>query len=75
MRQRIKKPCSGHRIQNRDVHEQCAGCGRLHMDSELMPIGDGSIRVCRACYRIATAMVLTEVNAGVLQFSEPHMHV
>jgi hypothetical protein len=36
---------------------QCDGCGQSHPASGLVPIGDGSIKVCGACYAEATAMV------------------
>ncbi len=52
-------------IQEGDNQESCDGCVHLHPVSELIPIGDGSIRVCRACYADATAMVLpSEIPAA-----------
>ena len=45
-------------IQEVEAQERCDGCVRFHAVSELVAIGDGSIRVCRACYADATAMVL-----------------
>ena len=52
-------PLSFQGIQGGEARERCDGCVHFHPIGELVPIGDGSIRVCRACYVDATAMVLT----------------
>ena len=40
-----------------EIHEQCAGCCKLHPASELVVTGDGSIKVCEACRAKAAEMV------------------
>jgi hypothetical protein len=60
MRPELKIQSWVHRTGEREVQEQCDGCGRGHPVPELVPIGDGSVQVCRACYEKATAMVLTK---------------
>jgi hypothetical protein len=52
-------PLSFQGIQEGEALERCDGCDHFHPIGELVPIGDNSIRVCRACYADATAMVLT----------------
>ena len=56
---RMAGPLSFQGIQEGEALERCDGCDHFHPIGELVPIGDGSIRVCRACYANATAMVLT----------------
>jgi len=57
-------PLSFQGIQEGEALERCDGCDHFHSIGELVPIGDGSIRVCRACYADATAMVLTSRIQG-----------
>src|SRR5262245_11902965 len=45
--------------------QQCDGCGKRYSISELVPIGDSSIRVCVGCYTDATALVLTNAVSSV----------
>ena len=52
-------PLSFQGIREGEALERCDGCDHFHPIGELVPIGDGSIRVCQACYANATAMVLT----------------
>ena len=47
------------RFNDEAVREECDGCGQLYLVSKLFPIGDGAVKVCRACYAAATAMVFT----------------
>jgi hypothetical protein len=47
------------RPEDRAAQEHCDGCGQSRPASGLVPIGDGSIKVCGACYAEATAMILT----------------
>src|SRR5260370_325063 len=44
-------------VENREGDEHCDGCDRLYRASDLSPIGDGLIKVCRECYSAATALV------------------
>ena len=55
----MPKPIRVDEIQGGEVQETCDGCVQLHRASQLVPVGDGSIKVCGACYVKATAMVLT----------------
>jgi hypothetical protein len=45
-----------------EILEQCDGCGQTRLASELIPIGDGSIKACETCYAGATAMVFTKAE-------------
>jgi hypothetical protein len=45
-----------------EIPEQCDGCGQTRLASELIPIGDGSIKACETCYSEATAMVFTKAE-------------
>ena len=68
-------------IQDWEIQERCDGCG--HMASKLVPIGDGSIKVCGACYAEATVMVFTQLDtplrsplscvASAVQLMRPQM--
>jgi hypothetical protein len=51
-------------IEASEVRDQCDGCGQRHPVLGLIPIGDGLIRVCRACYEVATATVLTKADTA-----------
>jgi hypothetical protein len=57
----MEKPSGSSGPEERELQEQCDGCGQLRPASCLVPIGDGSIRVCQGCYASATAMVFTRV--------------
>lgn len=49
--------------QSGEAPERCDGCGESLTGSQLLPIGDGSIRVCEKCYTVATAMVSTRKDS------------
>ena len=49
-------------LENREAQGDCDGCGQSSPVSRMLPIGDGSIRVCDACYAAATATVFTRVK-------------
>ncbi len=51
--------------EDREIQEPCDGCGQLA--SKLVPIGDGSIKVCGACYAEATVMVFTQTGHPLLK--------
>jgi len=55
----MPKPIRLHETQNGEVQETCDGCVQFYRSSQLFPVGDGSIKVCGACYAEATAMMLT----------------
>jgi hypothetical protein len=48
------------------ILEQCDGSGLTRLASELIPIGDGSIKACETCYAHATAMVFTKAQICAL---------
>jgi hypothetical protein len=49
-------------LEEREEQGECDGCGQSSPLSELLPVGDGSIKVCDACYGAATATVFTRVS-------------
>jgi hypothetical protein len=49
-----------------EIKEQCDGCGVIRLASELIPIGDGSVKACERCYADATAMVFTKAEIYAL---------
>src|SRR5262249_39920895 len=59
----MKKPAGSHGPKDRKAQEVCDGCGKACPISSLFPIGDGSIKACRACYPKATSMVFTRKAA------------
>ena len=52
-------------FENTEFHEHCDGCDEPRRASELSKIGDGSIKVCQACYSAATAMVSTRPSLAI----------
>src|SRR6266850_1179328 len=50
------------------VDQHCDGCDQRYRASDLSPIADGSIQVCRECYSAATAMLSTLRHPAI---SEP----
>jgi len=61
-------PCSSDHDEKREFDEHCDGCDQRHQASDLTPIADGSIKVCRECYSAATAMLSTQRQRAI---SEP----
>src|SRR5262249_30294415 len=57
--------CSSDHTENMEVDEHCDGCDRRHRASDLTPIADGSIKVCRECYSAATAMLSTRSRPAI----------
>jgi hypothetical protein len=52
--------------EDREVREQCDGCGEWCPVPELGPIGDGLIQACRACHGRAVAMVRTKAETSIV---------
>jgi hypothetical protein len=53
-------------LEDREVREQCDGCGEWYPVPELGPIGDGLIRVCRVCHGRAIALVHTKAETSIV---------
>ena len=51
--------------------EKCDGCDQPCLAPELLPIGDGSIKVCASCYMGATAMVFTKLKCSLIATRQP----
>ena len=60
----MRPPIPLHGAKNRKVVEACDGCNEPYPVGVLIPIVDGSIKVCAACHTAATAMVLTSLERG-----------
>jgi hypothetical protein len=58
----MAEPVSAHQKQHGEVEQTCDGCVQFHPSSELVPVGDGSIKVCEGCYAQAILVVVTAAD-------------
>ena len=66
----MPKPIRLHRTQNGEAQETCDACVQFHPSIQLIPVGDGLVKVCGACYAEATAMMLTSADISYSPKSE-----